>query len=48
VYTELARAADEMQADAVIVGQSAKARSPAGRLRRGLVRNARWLVVVVP
>lgn len=49
VYTELARAADEMHADAVIVGQSAKlGHRLAGSVGARLVRNARWLVVVVP
>jgi len=49
VYTELARAADEMHADAVIVGQSAKlGYRLAGSVGARLVRNARWLVVVVP
>ena len=48
VYTELARAA-EMHADAVIVGQSAKlGHRLAGFVGARLVRNARWLVVVVP
>lgn len=49
VYTELALAADEMHADAVIVGQSAKlGHRLVGPVGARLVRNARWLVVVVP
>jgi nucleotide-binding universal stress UspA family protein len=49
VYTELARAADEMHADAVIVGRSAKlGHRLAGSVGARLARNARWLVVVVP
>jgi nucleotide-binding universal stress UspA family protein len=49
VYNELARAADEMHADAVIVGQSAKlGHRLAGSVGARLARNARWLVVVVP
>jgi nucleotide-binding universal stress UspA family protein len=49
VYTELARAADEMRADAVIVGKSAKlGHRLAGSVGARLARNARWLVVVVP
>jgi len=49
VYTELARAADEMHADVVIVGKSAKlGHRLAGSVGARLARNARWLVVVVP
>jgi nucleotide-binding universal stress UspA family protein len=48
-YTEIVRLADEVQADAVIVGASTKAGHRfVGSLAVHLVRAARWPVTVVP
>jgi nucleotide-binding universal stress UspA family protein len=48
-YTELRRVADEMRADAVIVGASAKAGHRwVGSLAVRLVKAGRWPVTVVP
>jgi nucleotide-binding universal stress UspA family protein len=48
-YTEIVRLADELQADAVIVGASASAgHRLVGSLAVHLVRAARWPVTVVP
>ena len=48
-YTELLRVADEVRADAVIVGASAKAGHRwVGSLAVRLVKAGRWPVTVVP
>ena len=48
-YTELRRIADEIRADAVVVGASAKAgHRLSGSLAVRLVRAGRWPVTVVP
>ncbi len=48
-YTEIVRLADELQADAVIVGASTKAGHRfVGSLAVHLVRASRWPVTVVP
>jgi nucleotide-binding universal stress UspA family protein len=48
-YTEIVRLADELQADAVIVGASTSAgHRLVGSLAVHLVRAARWPVTVVP
>ena len=48
-YTELRRTADEIRADAVVVGASAKAgHRLIGSLAVRLVRAGRWPVTVVP
>ena len=48
-YTELRRIADEIRADAVVVGASAKAgHRLIGSLAVRLVRAGRWPVTVVP
>jgi nucleotide-binding universal stress UspA family protein len=48
-FTELRRAADEIRADAVVVGASAHAgHRLAGSLAVRLVKAARWPVTVVP
>jgi nucleotide-binding universal stress UspA family protein len=48
-YTEIKRMADEMRADAMVVGASAKAgHRIIGSLAVRLVRAGRWPVTVVP
>jgi len=48
-YTELKRVADEMRADAVVVGASAQAGHRwIGSLAVRLVKAGRWPVTVVP
>jgi nucleotide-binding universal stress UspA family protein len=48
-FAQLARAADEVRADMVVVGASRRGRHPVmGSVARRLVRTGRWPVVVVP
>ena len=48
-YTEIVRAADDMRAEAIVVGASTKAsHRVVGSLAGRLVKHAKWPVIVVP